>query len=95
MLELTMILTIKREIIANAFKGTKLSIVQSRPSVIYAKDWQTWNLSKTLHRRIFRPKILHPQFHLISTVVVGKKHKKLVKMEKFTPLAKILHCRRH
>ena len=24
-----------------------------------------------------------------------KKHKKLVKMEKFTPLAKILHCRRH
>ena len=24
-----------------------------------------------------------------------KKHKKWVKMEKFTPLAKILHCRRH
>ena len=54
----------------------------------------TWNLSKNLHRRIFRLKILHRQFHLISTVLVGKKHKKWVKMEKFTPLAKILHCRR-
>ena len=29
---------------------------------------QTWNLSKNLHRRIFRLKILHRQFHLISTV---------------------------
>ena len=28
---------------------------------------QTWNLSKILHRRIFRLKILHRQFHLIST----------------------------
>ena len=56
---------------------------------------QTWNLSKNLHRRILRLKILHRQFHLISTVLVGKKHKKWVKMEKFTPLAKILHCRRH
>ena len=46
MLELTMILKIKRENISNAFKGTKLSIVQSRPSVNYAKDRQTWNLSK-------------------------------------------------
>ena len=33
---------------------------------------QTWNLSKNLHRRIFRLKILHRQFHLISTVLVGK-----------------------
>ena len=72
MLEFTMILKIKGENIANAFKGTKLNIVQSRPSVNYAKDWQTWNLSKTLHRRIFRPKILHRQFHLISTVIVIK-----------------------
>ena len=53
---------------------------------------QTWNLSKNLHRRIFRLKFFHRQFHLISTVLVGKKW---VKMEKFTPLAKILHCHRH
>ena len=46
---------------------------------------------KKLHRRIFRLKILHRQFHLISTVLVGKNTKK-VKMEKFTTLAKILHC---
>ena len=72
MLELTMILKIKGENIANAFKGTKLSKVQSRPSVNYAKDWQTWNLLKILHRWIFRPKILHRQFHLISTVLVIK-----------------------
>ena len=32
-----------------------------------------------------------PNFNSISK----KKHKKWVKMEKFTPLAKILHCRRH
>ena len=43
----------------------------------------------------FQAKILHRLFHLISTVLVKKKHKKWVKMEKFTPLAKILHCRRH
>ena len=55
---------------------------------------QTWNLSKNLHRWIFTLKILHRQFYLISTVLVRKKHKKWVKMEKFTPLAKILHCRR-
>ena len=36
---------------------------------------QTWNLSKKLHRRIFRLKILHRQFHLISTVLVGKNTK--------------------
>ena len=58
-------------------------------------SYQTWNLSKILHRRIFGLKTLHHQFHLISTVLVGKKHKKWVKMKKFTPLAKILHCRRH
>ena len=32
-----------------------------------------------------------PYFNSFS----GKKHKKWVKMEKFTPLAKILHCHRH
>ena len=36
---------------------------------------QTWNLSKILHRRIFRLKILHRQFHLISTVLVRKNKK--------------------
>ena len=49
MIELTMILKIKGENIANDFKGTKLSIVQSRPSVNYAKDWQTWNLLKKIY----------------------------------------------
>ena len=33
---------------------------------------QTWNLSKILHRRIFRLKILHRQFHLILTALVRK-----------------------
>ena len=33
------------------------------------------NLSKILHRRIFRLKILHRQFHLISTVLVRKNTK--------------------
>ena len=33
---------------------------------------QTWNLSKILHRRIFRIKILHRQLHLILTVLVRK-----------------------
>ena len=36
---------------------------------------QTWNLSKILHRRIFRQKILHRQFHLISTILVRKTQK--------------------
>ena len=38
----------------------------------------------------FTPSI-SPNFNSFSK----KKHKKLVKIEKFTPLAKILHCRRH
>ena len=36
---------------------------------------QTWTLSKNLHRRIFRPKILHRQLQLISTVLVTKTQK--------------------
>ena len=36
---------------------------------------KTWNLSKILHRRIFRKQILHRQFHLISTVLVKKTQK--------------------
>ena len=50
---------------------------------------QTWNLSKNLHRRILRLKILHRQFHLISTVLVGKntknewKWRNLLRWQKF------------
>ena len=36
---------------------------------------QTWNLSKNLHRRIFRLQILHRQFHLILTVLVRENTK--------------------
>jgi len=45
--------------------------------VLAFKYMQTWNLSKILHPRIFRPKILHRQFHLISTVLVIKTQKKM------------------
>ena len=50
---------------------------------------QTWNLSKNLDRRILRLKILHRQFHLISTVLVGKntknewKWRNLLRWQKF------------
>ena len=43
--------------------------------IISIESGQTWNLSKNLHRRIFRQKILHRQFHLFSTVLVGKTQK--------------------
>ena len=36
----------------------------------YCSWGQTWDLSKILHHRIFRPKILHPYFYRISTVLV-------------------------
>ena len=36
---------------------------------------QRSNLSKNLHRRNFRPKLLHRQFQLISTVLVMKTQK--------------------
>ena len=42
---------------------------------VIAMCTQTWNLSKNLHRRIFRLKILHRQYHLISTFLVGKNTK--------------------
>jgi len=67
-------------------------------SVLYSSlwwsSWQTWDLSKILHCWIFRPKILHHHFHQISTVWGIRTPKKWLKMETFTPLAKILHCRR-
>ena len=34
--------------------------------------WQTLDLAKILHCRIFRPKLLHRQFHLFSTVLAIK-----------------------
>ena len=37
---------------------------------------QTWHLSKVLHRRIFRLKLLRRQFRLIWKVIVGDKNKK-------------------
>ena len=43
--------------------------------VVQVVKVQTWNLSKILHRRIFKLKILHRQFHLISTVLVRKNTK--------------------
>ena len=51
---------------------------------------QTWNLSKILHCRIFRLKILHHQFLIISTVLVRKstknewKWRNLHRWQKFT-----------
>ena len=41
----------------------------------HCHDCQTWDLSKNFHCRIFRPEHLHHQFHLISTVLVGKNRK--------------------
>ena len=38
----------------------------------HPKEAQTWDLSKILHCRIFRPKILQSQFCLISSVLVIK-----------------------
>ena len=43
----------------------------------------------------FQEKNFTPSISLNFNGFSKKKHKKLVKMEKFTPLAKILHCRRH
>ena len=68
---------------------TKLNLGQ------YSEARQKWNLSKNLLHQIFRLKILHRQFHLIWTVLVRKNTKNEWKMEKFTPLANILHFRRH
>ena len=50
------------------------------PDMEFVKDFQAKN---------FTPSI-SPNFNSFSK----KKHKKWVKMEKFAPLAKILHCRR-
>ena len=49
------------------FHSKTISIIQTSS--------QPWNLSKILHRRIFRLKISHRQSHLISTVLVRKNTK--------------------
>ena len=66
--------------------STKYEIALKGPDMKFVKkitppDFQAKN---------FTPSI-SPNFNSFSK----KKHKKLVKIEKFTPLAKILHCRRH
>ena len=55
---------------------------------------QTWNLSKILHRQIFRLKFLHRQFHLISTVLVRKNTKNEGKWRNLHRWQQILHSRR-
>ena len=55
--------------VATALKEVFNNIIKRR------RPFQTWNLSKNLHRRIFRLEILHRQFHLISAVLVGKNTK--------------------
>merc|ERR1712004_129501 len=56
--------------------GTKYKLTNKKFILQISND-QTWNLSKNLHRRIFRLKILHRQFYLISTVLVRKKTQKM------------------
>ena len=53
----------------------KMGLNEQLFTTIPATVAQTWNLSKILHRRIFRPNILHRQFHLISTLLVRKNTK--------------------
>ena len=38
---------------------------------------QTWDLSKSIHRRNFKPKIWHPLCHQSSTVLMRKKTQKM------------------
>ena len=45
---------------------------------------QTQDFSKILHHRIFRPKLIHRQFHLISIVLVGKTQKMRENGETYT-----------
>ena len=61
------------------FKKCNMSYEQDSISVKIShnpkEQDQTWNLSKILHRWIFRLKILHRQFHPILTVLVRKNTK--------------------
>ena len=59
----------------NSWKIKAFLLCRRKTSSCAGVQWQTWNLSKVLHRRIFRLKILHRQFHLILTVLVRKNTK--------------------
>ena len=61
----------KSSLTSSSVSKSQLSLTSSTSSAAQ----QTWNLSKILHRRTFRLKILHRQFHLISTVLVRKTQK--------------------
>ena len=80
------------------FKRFNITIVATfvcpLPKKYYRETDQTWNLSKILHRRIFRLKILHRQFHLISTVLVRKNTKNEWKWRNLHRWQQILHSRR-
>ena len=56
---------------------------------------QTWDLSKKSTPPDFQAKKITLLISLNFNSFGDKNTKKRVKMEKFTPLAKILHCRRH
>ena len=51
---------------------------------IQGSSWQTLDLAKILHCRIFRPKPLHRQFHLFSTVLAIKIQQKSENGEIYT-----------
>ena len=51
---------------------------------IQGSPWQTLDLAKILHCRIFRPKLLHRQFHLFSTVLAIKIQQKSENGEIYT-----------
>ena len=51
---------------------------------IQGSPWQTLDLVKILHCRIFRPKLLHRQFHLFSTVLAIKIQQKSENGEIYT-----------
>ena len=62
---------------------------QAKPSQALSDIFQNFT-PPDFRAKNFTPSI-SPNFNSFSK----KKHNKWVKMEKFTPLAKILHCRRH
>ena len=64
------------------------------PYLLCLVQSQTWNLSKKSTQSDFQAKNFTPSISPNFNSFSKKKHKKWVKMEKFTPLAKILYCRR-
>ena len=74
-------------------KPLTISFFLLQHSWSFSSITQIWDLSTISHRRILRPKILNPYSPSFNSFG-DKNTKKWVKMETFTPLAKILHCRR-